>query len=290
MRKQVRRTFSACWTCRRRRVSCDAALPHCTPCKKRKVDCEGYHAQLAWVDPDTGQYPSHNRRKLNFEATWEGWPIYGDQQLDHFMDRHESGSCTCHTSASLPNPFSVIRPGGASEALYLSTLPRPRCALDLSPLSEASAEERILFHHYIDRVAFLMISVDGAENPWKSTYPFIALHKTSSANRSLYHALLAQSAFHLSNLQLPKSSISRRNRQKGLEHYVKSLMQLQESLQSATTDFDASIAALMTLTMIEVNYGCPILCKLWSSANRRREFTPPRLNNGVVISKAHCPF
>lgn len=254
MRKRVRRTFSACWTCRRRRVSCDAARPQCTPCKKRKVDCEGYLAQLAWVDPDTGHYPSHNRRNLNFKATWEGWPLYEEQQLDHFMDNHESESCTCHTSAVLPNPFGVIHPKSTTKSSSLWRLPRPRCPLDSSFLSEVSTGDRMLFHHYIDRVAFLMISVDGTENPWKSTYPFIALHKRSAANRSLYHALLAQSAFHLSNLHLPKTTESRRHRQKGLEHFVESLMQLQESLQAPITDFDAPIATLMTLTMIEVSW------------------------------------
>ncbi|KEF60757.1 uncharacterized protein A1O9_02318 [Exophiala aquamarina CBS 119918] len=100
-----------------------------------------------------------------------------------------------------------------------------------------------------------MISVDGAENPWKTIYPFIALHDTSAANTSLYHALLAQSAFHLSNLHLPKSAESRRNRQRGLEHYVESLIQLQESLKSTITDFDAPIATLMTLTMVEGVYA-----------------------------------
>jgi len=258
MRKRVKRTFSACWTCRRRRVSCDAKRPHCTPCKKRKADCEGYHVQLAWVDPETGLYPSHNRRNLNFETTWEGWPLYKEHQVDHFLDDHENESCSCHTSAALPNPFGVIRPRRTAESCAQWRLGRPRCPLDSSFLSGTPTGERLLFCHYLDRVAFLMISIDGAENPWKSTYPFIALHKRAAANRALYHGLLAQSAFHLSNLYLPGTAESRQHQQKGLENYVKSLVQLQESLRSSITDFDAPIATLMTLTMIEVSRERPL--------------------------------
>lgn len=37
-----------CYTCRRRRVKCDRALPHCAKCERTKLDCLGYKKPLVW--------------------------------------------------------------------------------------------------------------------------------------------------------------------------------------------------------------------------------------------------
>jgi hypothetical protein len=37
-----------CYTCRRRRVKCDRALPHCAKCERTKLECLGYKKPLVW--------------------------------------------------------------------------------------------------------------------------------------------------------------------------------------------------------------------------------------------------
>lgn len=37
-----------CWTCRRRRVQCDGALPLCQKCQKAGKECLGYKKPLVW--------------------------------------------------------------------------------------------------------------------------------------------------------------------------------------------------------------------------------------------------
>lgn len=47
--KVFKRSFVGCWTCRRRKVKCDAARPHCTRCTRSKLRCEGYDIKLNWI-------------------------------------------------------------------------------------------------------------------------------------------------------------------------------------------------------------------------------------------------
>lgn len=254
MKKQVRRSFSACWTCRRRRVRCDGADP-CTPCTKRKVTCEGYHVELSWVDPDTGAYKSHSRRTLDLASTWEGWPVYGERQLDHLLDEHDCDTCDCVDQKLHQNPFGTLDFEVGDKVERLVRKPRtpslPR-ALTVNPIRDHSLHDQSLFHNYTQRIAFLMIPVDGAVNPWKTTYPAIALQQSSPAHKSLYHAVLAQSAFHLYNVHPSGSDISKFNRRRGLEHYVNSLVQLRTCLNTPSPDYEACVAALLTIAVVEV--------------------------------------
>ncbi|KAF4473040.1 Component of the argr regulatory complex [Fusarium albosuccineum] len=47
------KTFTGCWTCRRRKIKCDEGKPHCRQCRDKRVTCEGYGARLQWLTPDT---------------------------------------------------------------------------------------------------------------------------------------------------------------------------------------------------------------------------------------------
>lgn len=49
--KVYSRTFVGCWTCRRRKIKCDATRPHCLRCTKSKLNCEGYGIKLNWSIP-----------------------------------------------------------------------------------------------------------------------------------------------------------------------------------------------------------------------------------------------
>lgn len=257
MSKRVKRTFTACWTCRRRRIRCDGEVPHCSACKKHRVQCEGYHVELAWVDPTTGLYPSHNRRKLDFEKTWDGWPVYEDKELDHFIESHDGEDCTCKGLRPRPNPFGTMYLPQGTMVREQRAAPKLSKLLSSSSIRDAPVEDRLLFHHYVHQVAYLMIAIDGPANPWKTTYPAMALEQAASARRGsplgLYHALLAQAAFNLANLHPTGSEISRQNQRRALEHYVKALQQTQASLDSPDTDYSSCVATLLTLIMVEVS-------------------------------------
>lgn len=47
------RTFSGCWTCRLRKLKCDATRPKCVRCQKANVECKGYNIVLVWADVST---------------------------------------------------------------------------------------------------------------------------------------------------------------------------------------------------------------------------------------------
>lgn len=52
MRKRSR-NFDGCWTCRLRKIKCDATKPICLRCQKAKLECKGYGIVLAWADSIT---------------------------------------------------------------------------------------------------------------------------------------------------------------------------------------------------------------------------------------------
>ncbi|GEQ72033.1 hypothetical protein JCM33374_g5719 [Metschnikowia sp. JCM 33374] len=47
------RNFNGCWTCRMRKIKCDATRPKCLRCIKAKLECKGYDLVLAWADVTT---------------------------------------------------------------------------------------------------------------------------------------------------------------------------------------------------------------------------------------------
>ncbi|KAL7787180.1 fungal-specific transcription factor domain-containing protein [Trichoderma ceciliae] len=106
-RKHVRRSFSACWTCRRRRVRCDSVVPGCTSCRKHSVECEGYSIELVWVDSITGKYPPLSRRSIDSAHTWSGWPVLDDEQLQRLVEGYIDDSAE-QTNQHEANPFTVF--------------------------------------------------------------------------------------------------------------------------------------------------------------------------------------
>lgn len=44
-----KRSFVGCWTCRRRKVKCDATRPACNRCIRSRIQCEGYDIKLNWT-------------------------------------------------------------------------------------------------------------------------------------------------------------------------------------------------------------------------------------------------
>ncbi|KAL7941430.1 fungal-specific transcription factor domain-containing protein [Trichoderma barbatum] len=287
-RKQVTRSFSACWTCRRRRVKCNGVGLPCNPCKKHKIQCEGYGIELVWVDPKTGTYPPFCRRSMDFEHTWRGRPILNEERLQRLIDGMDGIDATFSEHSSPSSPFTVfcisqstkrslsdspnietssqrfpsIESLSCFSPLERYSSPSSKNSNSLAPsltptitdILSASRDEAMILYHYVTWIAPLMIPVDSAENPWKSVYPSTALQDSSAASRALYHAILAQSAFNMANLQLDNQESYRQSEYIALKHYVASLKELSQSLNvTKETEYDACAATLYTLMISEGN-------------------------------------
>ncbi|PNS19735.1 Transcriptional activator protein UGA3 [Sphaceloma murrayae] len=48
-KKRRTKTFTGCWTCKRRKIKCDEGHPNCSNCGKAGLECEGYGMRLTWT-------------------------------------------------------------------------------------------------------------------------------------------------------------------------------------------------------------------------------------------------
>ena len=95
----------------------------------------------------------------------------------------------------------------------------------------------------------MMTPIDDDCNPWRSTYPCLAVHDTAApSTQSLFHAILAHSAFHLANL---KESKPGRYHMTATQHFGLALRHLRSSLASPTENFSSTLAAILTVTLAE---------------------------------------
>ena len=334
------RTFTACWTCRRRNIRCDKTKPHCLQCNRSRVPCEGYHIRLVWVNPDTGEYCPQQRRSYRSDLTWYRYSTWTDKEVSHLIKDSEERKCRCSLH-KLPNPFSTFsykdfdvisssdsefyteatpeeppsneqsefglgspmpsstdleelsvgmelgidtqftldedQPGRFHERTYFDIDTSSSSTLDafvneatnlcdnqdansmamslFIPPSPSIApndnrEESRLFFHYVSHVSGLMIPIEDVGNPWKSTYPSLAIREASSNSRnSLYHAILAQSAFHLAASKGPERGAQ--DNAAALRHYGIGLRQLRDSLTAPTEEYSSVMAALLTVILLE---------------------------------------
>ncbi|KAH8797963.1 fungal-specific transcription factor domain-containing protein [Xylogone sp. PMI_703] len=250
--KRVTRSFSACWTCRRRRIKCDGRCPRCSQCIKHGVRCEGYSIQLVWVDPKTGTYPPQSRRVLNPQSTWLGRLILDDLEVDHLISDISADECRCDVHHPDINPFLCFNVADSGkDEIPSSEASICRSVSSLIRLHNNSSEESFLFHHFISQVASLMVPVDKDTNPWRSVYPRIALQGLADSSRGLYHALLAQSAFNVANLYRSNNYEKYHFYQsEALKQFGVSLHQLRDCLRAQNVDYNSCMATLYTLMII----------------------------------------
>ena len=265
MPKKVRRSFDACWTCRRRRVACDGALPACSPCRKFSTSCEGYSVRLVWVDSEKGMYVSHSRRSLDPLSTWAGQQPYNAAQLEHLTNIGcEEKCCQCILHQGTSNPFRMFRqvnPSRESDTVDSSgnaadATSNPNSS-STSPILQSVCSNRawvedMLLDHYVNHVAYLMMPVDTESNPWRRVYPSIAIQHGSYGSRSLYDALLSQSAFHLSVLHANRHDLAQQYKLQAIFRYSSAVSFLRTSLDQQVDNFSACAATLFTLAQIEV--------------------------------------
>src|ERR1700759_3230573 len=89
------RSFTACWTCRRRNIRGDTAEPECSQCRRACMPCEGYKLRLGLVDSETGTYIPRQRRAYACDLTWKGYPKWTWAELDHLINNCEKCDCPC---------------------------------------------------------------------------------------------------------------------------------------------------------------------------------------------------
>jgi hypothetical protein len=111
-------------------------------------------------------------------------------------------------------------------------------------------EENFLISHYVSYVSVQMMPIDDGRNPWRSTYPSLAMQgaKTSSTD-ALYHAILAQSAHNIANLKGPERGNSERT--SAIRYSGKAIQELRQSLELPTKDYCSILAALLSIMLAE---------------------------------------
>lgn len=120
----------------------------------------------------------------------------------------------------------------------------------LSLVSTRSSTETRLFHHFVNNIAMNMVPIDDICNPWRSIYPSIAIHDSNLGSvRSLYHATLAQSAYHLSNIKGAQDGLQ--EKANAMRHYGVALAQLRKSLVSPDENYSSVLGALLSVTLAE---------------------------------------
>lgn len=113
----------------------------------------------------------------------------------------------------------------------------------------ATRYETYLFHHYLlISTAMLPVDVKDSTNPWRSVYPLMAAQNTTSG-RSLYHAMLAQSAHHLGKLKGDENG--QQDEVKAMHCFGMALRELQQALEEPTQDYSSVLAAILTIMSTE---------------------------------------
>lgn len=287
------RTFTACWTCRRRNIRCDNKAPACSQCIRSCLECEGYSIRLAWVDSKTGLYEREQRRAYPCELTWKGHPTWSLKEVGHLITYAEGEHCRCRLH-KLPSPF-VTFPAGANpgdeticpkQAKRAKEIESPATdvsasstsmvhvdpsydgtdRLDQDPslpvarslsvpwISGGSRLDNELFYHYISHLAGMMTPIDDERNPWKSTYPSMAVREvTSNSTVSLRHAILSQSAFQLASI---KTTDSGKYLTAAARYFGIAVHKLRNSLETPSKNFSSTLAAMLSITLADhVFYG-----------------------------------
>jgi Fungal specific transcription factor domain len=122
-------------------------------------------------------------------------------------------------------------------------------------------DEALLFQHYVNHVAFMMMPYVDNRNPWRSSYPAVALYYMSRNQKSLYQALLAQAAFNLAHLDCGRE----RMLNLAAKYYTSAMEELRNNIIEQQQDYGTFIASILTLMFVEVTLTCiqkPCNCQL----------------------------
>lgn len=184
------------------------------------------------------------------ENTWNKTQPLTPSELDHFISLCDSaqylngGTIQWSLESRVPfGTFPSIRLPDSQQTPSPTTL--PRTLVYGTPLKD---EEAFLFQHYVNHVTSLMMPYEDQRNPWKLSYPAAALFYLSSNNKSLYKALLAQSAYNLACLDCGRDRML--NLAAG--YYASSMRDLRVGMLDQYKDYGTLIATVMALVNVEV--------------------------------------
>lgn len=124
-----------------------------------------------------------------------------------------------------------------------------------SLLPDQTNNENRLFHHYTVFLSIQMVPIDFENNPWKSTYPSIAIQEALASDggtRPLYHAILALTGLHLANLKGPDGG--KNDLMIATRYYALALNDVREHLNQPTGhSYNTILAAMIVITLMEHN-------------------------------------
>lgn len=249
-----RRTFTGCWTCRSRKVKCDEKKPICLACLRMGLACAGYEPKLVWVEDENQPHISCGRRYMKCESVWECLPVLQSEVVDYLIskcDGENNGDISYSNFTQITstepthNPFTSFRFEKAiSKAAVPRSLPSPGSIDCIS----SNIYEKLLFNHYVNHVAFIMMPFEHMRNPWKSSYPAAALCDAATNHNALYSALLAHSAFNLAQLDVEKDQMH----SLATRYYLLALQQLRAGIECSKRQYAYTVAVIMTMMMAEV--------------------------------------
>lgn len=256
------RTFTGCWTCRSRKVKCDEKKPSCLACLRIGLVCSGYAPKLVWVEDENQPYRSSGRRYIKCESVWESLPVLHSEVVDYLISRCDdenenndsiSSSSLMRTTSiqATHNPFRSFR---FEKSISRAEIPRSLSSPGSIHCISNDIYEKILFNHYINHVAIIMMPFEHTRNPWKSSYPAVALCDAATDQNALYSALLAHSAFNLAQLGVDKDQMQ----SLATKYYILAIRRLRAGIEHDKGQYAYTVAVIMTLMMAEVCLG-PVL-------------------------------
>lgn len=117
-KKQRRsKSFTGCYTCRRRKIACDLARPSCLKCKKSGFVCEGYDVKLRWSQPiEFDKYGYQLPSKPNQETEYSQrrsieYVKYPDKKTYKFYDEMDTDLAKLHNKHMESKSLSTILEG-----------------------------------------------------------------------------------------------------------------------------------------------------------------------------------
>ncbi|KAK9367110.1 fungal-specific transcription factor domain-containing protein [Lipomyces kononenkoae] len=197
-RTQKTKTFTGCWTCRRRKVKCDTTRPYCQRCCKSGLRCEGYDIELCWVTGSETVPPSAIKRNAMRQQV-SAPLVFPLDKVDQMLVDLDLLNAPVITSETLSlGPFSVfqsqtyspeevsVEPCAGQPASLLeyssspenTGTPAPRdveLPLPLLSLRVRSSVYRdplagMLMDNYVHNVADLLQPIFHPRNPYSSIY------------------------------------------------------------------------------------------------------------------------
>jgi hypothetical protein len=264
---------------------------------------------------------SDGRRELQCDSTWAGFQTLPSElvdflvtQCDGFSTRDSSALESLHPveynpfrtfAITLPHRLQTeektdleppevdldafgLEPDSADLALDFAGLVMSladRIPHALGAFPDATPDERSLFHHYVSHVAVIMMPYEHARNPWKLHYPAVAHGRTFPDQTALYHAMLSQAAFNISNLRAGDHAMT----VTGFRHYAAAIRQLVLVIGEKMNDFGSLLASILTLVFAETYSGESRQWRYhfqgaWQLFNQYRACEPWKITDFVCVS------